>query len=66
MYVSDVYSQWCYLIRYDTCRYDRTVQAMIFNVLVFMGEAVSGFILHVSSAYNKNASLHFFFSLKGN
>lgn len=34
---------------------------MIFNVLIFTGEAVSGFILYVSNIYNKNSSLHFFF-----
>jgi len=43
---------------------------MIFNVLFFTGEAVSGFILHVSKACNKNSSLHgfgflfFFFFIK--
>lgn len=50
--------QWCPLIWYHTCRYIRTVQAMIFNVLFFPGQAVSGILLSVSNAYDKNASLH--------
>lgn len=36
----------------------RTVQAMIFNVLFFTGEAVSGVLLHVSNAYDKISSWH--------